>query len=143
MTFDDGFANNFSVAFPILRRHGVPFTVFVTTGLLDTPGAMLWTERAKRSLYLYPERSVTIRLDGIDLTLDLSSPSSRADACKSVLQRMKRLPPDARNQALDDLEAVVRPAADPGARARALRFPDVVAGQRDGVARASKSARTR
>jgi len=106
VTFDDGFANNFSVAFPILRRHSIPFTVFVTTGLLDTPGAMLWTERAKRSLFLYPERSVSIELDGASATLDLSSPAARADASKRVVSRLKRLQPDARNRTLDELERV-------------------------------------
>ena len=114
VTFDDGFANNYSVAFPILRRHSIPFTVFVATGLLDTPGAMLWTERAKRSLFFYPERSVSLNLDGSARTLDLSSPAARADASKSVLQRLKRLPPTARNRALDDIERVcgARPVQD-------------------------------
>jgi peptidoglycan/xylan/chitin deacetylase (PgdA/CDA1 family) len=106
VTFDDGFANNFTVAYPILQRHSVPFTVFVTTGLLDTPGAMLWTERAKRSLFLYPESSVSLQLGGAPLTLDLSSRSARADASKAVLNRLKRMPPAERNQALDDLERV-------------------------------------
>ena len=106
VTFDDGFANNFSVAFPILRRHSVPFTVFVTTGLVDTPGAMLWTERAKRSLFLHPERSVSLELDGASRILDLSSAAARANASKAVLQRLKRMQPAARNQALDDLERV-------------------------------------
>ena len=106
VTFDDGFANNLTVALPILKRLSVPFTVFVTTGLLDTPGAMLWTERAKRSLFMYPERSVTVPLAGVDRTLDLSSPAARADASKAVAQRLKRLSPAARNQALDDLERV-------------------------------------
>lgn len=106
VTFDDGFANNFTVAYPILRRHSVPFTVFVTTGLLDTPGAMLWTERAKRSLYFYPERSVSLQLAGAAVTLDLSSPAARAGASKSLLNLLKRLTPAVRNQALDDLERV-------------------------------------
>jgi peptidoglycan/xylan/chitin deacetylase (PgdA/CDA1 family) len=106
VTFDDGFANNLSVALPILRRHSVPFTVFVTTGLLDTPGAIMWTERAKRSLYLYPGHSVDLQLDGVARTLDLSSPAARVNAAKAVLQRLKRMAPGPRNQALHDLERV-------------------------------------
>jgi hypothetical protein len=67
---------------------------------------MLWTERAKRSLFLYPERSVSIDLAGAAATLDLSSPSARADAAKRVVTRLKRMQPGARNQALDELERV-------------------------------------
>jgi peptidoglycan/xylan/chitin deacetylase (PgdA/CDA1 family) len=105
VTFDDGFANNFLVAYPILRRHSIPFTVFVTTGLLDTPGAMLWTERAKRSIYFFPGQSVTLRLDGTELALDLSTTPARVEACKAVLHRMKRLAPPSRDRALAELEA--------------------------------------
>ena len=35
MTFDDGYRNNFTHALPILRRHKVPASFFVTTGNLE------------------------------------------------------------------------------------------------------------
>lgn len=43
ITFDDGYEDNCSVALPILRRHGLPATFFVTTGFLD--GGCMWNDR--------------------------------------------------------------------------------------------------
>lgn len=39
ITFDDGYGDNFRVALPILRKHGLPATFFIATGYLDG-GAM-------------------------------------------------------------------------------------------------------
>ncbi len=42
MTFDDGYADNLAVAAPLLRKHGIPATLFVATGYLD--GGVMWND---------------------------------------------------------------------------------------------------
>ena len=43
-TFDDGYRDNRDHARPVLRRHGAPWTMFVTTDYADGRGRLWWLE---------------------------------------------------------------------------------------------------
>ena len=42
ITFDDGYRDTLRLAYPILRRHGVPFAVYVPTSFPDRLGELWW-----------------------------------------------------------------------------------------------------
>lgn len=42
ISFDDGYADSYSSALPILRSHGFKAVNFVTTGLIEVPGYLTW-----------------------------------------------------------------------------------------------------
>ena len=46
LTFDDGYRDNYTEAFPVLKYHGIPATFFITTGFLDRPRLAWWDEVA-------------------------------------------------------------------------------------------------
>jgi peptidoglycan/xylan/chitin deacetylase (PgdA/CDA1 family) len=48
LTFDDGYADNAELAWPLIEGHGATATIFVTTGFLD--GEPLWFDVALRGL---------------------------------------------------------------------------------------------
>jgi peptidoglycan/xylan/chitin deacetylase (PgdA/CDA1 family) len=51
VTFDDGYADNWHVAFPIMAKHGIPACIFVATGLVERGRESSWdsTERILNS----------------------------------------------------------------------------------------------
>lgn len=42
LTFDDGYQDNYDIAYPILKQMNVPFAVYVTTGFIDNRLPMWW-----------------------------------------------------------------------------------------------------
>jgi peptidoglycan/xylan/chitin deacetylase (PgdA/CDA1 family) len=104
VTFDDGFRNNLRYAFPILRRYGVPATVFVTTGHIGRGVRLLWTERVGRIL----------RAAGIS-----------ADGARIEMKRLKSMAWRQRDDAIHELETRLvkaRPSAAQLAEPNAERY---------------------
>jgi peptidoglycan/xylan/chitin deacetylase (PgdA/CDA1 family) len=64
VTLDDGYQDNYHNAFPILERYGLPATIFLTTGSMDS-GEPLWFEQLAYALK-------TTRQDFVDLEIDSS-----------------------------------------------------------------------
>lgn len=44
VTFDDGFENNYTVAYPILKKYNIPATMFVIVNRVGSPGFLTWEE---------------------------------------------------------------------------------------------------
>lgn len=41
-TFDDGYVDNYTIAYPILKRHEIPFTIYITTNFPDAKAILWW-----------------------------------------------------------------------------------------------------
>ena len=77
VTFDDGYKDNFLHAFPILRKFGIPATIFLATGAIDE-GPCLWFDRVfqafreteEERLYGYGNPSMSCPLNTLQQKLD-------------------------------------------------------------------------
>lgn len=52
ITFDDGYADNLTTARPLLERHGLPATFFLTAGMLNCEREFWWDDLER--IFLYP-----------------------------------------------------------------------------------------
>lgn len=102
VTFDDGYADNVTVALPILRRRGVPATFFVATGFLD--GGTMWNDRVIETVRGAPGAALDARSIGLD-KLDISSIALRRLAIGTLLDALKYLPIEERQRRAERLSA--------------------------------------
>ena len=93
ITFDDGYADNESIALPILQRYGVTATFFVATAFLD--GGRMWND----TVIEWARRVEADELDLEDFGLGVVRPRdvpSRREIVQGVIRAIKYLEPEAR-----------------------------------------------
>jgi peptidoglycan/xylan/chitin deacetylase (PgdA/CDA1 family) len=115
VTFDDGFRNNLTVAYPVLEAHGIPATIFVTTGHVGT-STMLWTERVQ--WLLAHSQSPLSALDlGPLLNVPPGSSYTREETARRLVGTLKHMPAGERSRIVERLEHAIAahslPTPDP------------------------------
>jgi len=86
ITFDDGYQNNFDVAFPILLRERIPATIFLTTGLINTNDTVWY---CRFNIALSQTRRLHIEWNGFKF--DLSTLDLKGEASAAIQDSLKKL----------------------------------------------------
>jgi peptidoglycan/xylan/chitin deacetylase (PgdA/CDA1 family) len=64
VTFDDGYADNMSIALPILKQHGIPATVFVASSTIESDSEFWWDALERILLQPRLPEELTLRIGG-------------------------------------------------------------------------------
>lgn len=89
ITFDDGYANTFTTAFPVLRRYAAPATVYLVTALVGTD-RRLWTTRVEYAIRDTDLPELRVGDPKIDGLLGRSS-AERRESARRIKERLKRV----------------------------------------------------
>ena len=102
ITIDDGYRDAYEIAFPILRKHRAPATVFVVTEFVEGT-AWLWTDKPRYLMEFAAPQGFEVKIGGRRLIQKLTDGDSRATAAHAVNAALKPLPEKARDAVIECL----------------------------------------
>ena len=105
LTFDDGYEDNCSVAFPILEKYGLTATIFLTTGALDSQKP-LWFERLCLAIKKTTHDSVDLELD-VPRRFYFRNEAERLNANSQIYWFLRNLPDCERQERLAEILRVL------------------------------------
>jgi peptidoglycan/xylan/chitin deacetylase (PgdA/CDA1 family) len=102
LTFDDGYRDNLEYAYPILKKHGAPFALYIPTSFPDRLGELWWL--ALEAVVARNKR-IGLVVDGEDRNFDCRTASEKREVYEAIYWWARRLPSE------EDLRNVVRDLA--------------------------------
>lgn len=128
LTFDDGYRDNYTCAFPILKKHHLPATIFLTTGYIDT-NRLLWHDELAWILYktaFVPNRHTLAQYDlPSEMTQSIeqfftAGNTDRYTILRSLAEIMKKFSSERRQNILAWLAKACSVKVWPGSRERPM-----------------------
>lgn len=102
LTFDDGYRDNVQHAWPILKRHAMPWTIFVTVEFADGRGSLWWLELEEAIARL---DRVTLSGDSRPASLSTRSAREKQAAFDAIYRDLRAGPQRRLRAVLADLTA--------------------------------------
>jgi peptidoglycan/xylan/chitin deacetylase (PgdA/CDA1 family) len=98
ITFDDGYKDNFSYAFPLLRKYRAPATIFLTTGSIELPDLLWWD---KIGYVLTYARNDRLSLGEFG-DYRLRHAAQRRAIAHEIISRLETIPEERKNKLVED-----------------------------------------
>lgn len=95
ITFDDGYADNYTNALPILQQFGLTATFFIANGFLD--GGRMWNDTVIEAVRNYDRQELDLTPIGLE-RFAVSDDVEKCRAAAQILRQIKHLPLERRDQ---------------------------------------------
>ena len=90
-TFDDGYRDNFEHAYPIFKRHDLPFTVYVSTDYPDGNGDLWWLALEK---VIATVSALNVKIDGAPRRFRCTTPTEKEGAFQVIYWWLRSIDED-------------------------------------------------
>ncbi len=96
ITFDDGYRDLHQYAWPILKRHEVPVTLYVASAFAEGTGVLWWEVTAQA---VAQNSAVEVDMDGELHRFDCSTPEAKDEAHEAIYHWVRSKPSEADQEA--------------------------------------------
>jgi peptidoglycan/xylan/chitin deacetylase (PgdA/CDA1 family) len=111
-TFDDGYLDNLTVAYPIFKKYQLPFAVNITPSFVDDPGNVWWYRLEE---LLRESESIHFLHRGEKLAMETASFEQKSKVLDAIVQLIRSLAPAERDEFVSQL-FIRNPVAPKGER---------------------------
>jgi peptidoglycan/xylan/chitin deacetylase (PgdA/CDA1 family) len=115
ITIDDGYSDSYEIAYPLLKRYGVPATIFLVTDFVERY-AWMWVDKVRYLTGQARAQQFSLTIDGRESRFEIDDHSSRVVAAERINAALKRLEDEMKEETIKELAAlleVILPATPP------------------------------
>jgi peptidoglycan/xylan/chitin deacetylase (PgdA/CDA1 family) len=102
VTFDDGYRDNKQYAYPVLKKHQVPFAIYVPTSFIERRGELWWLALEQ---VVSSNDHLTVRMGDAERELAAHTPEEKQQTFSVIYWWLRGLPTD------EDIRSAVRELA--------------------------------
>ncbi len=101
ITFDDGFENNYTLAYPLLKAMNIPAVVYVVTDFIGTK-KLLWLDELFMLFLETTQNSIDLKDFGLRL-FNIASIKNKQHSLYRICEHLKKIPPDQKDTLLQHI----------------------------------------
>jgi peptidoglycan/xylan/chitin deacetylase (PgdA/CDA1 family) len=98
LTFDDGYRDNYTEVYPILKKYKIPATIFLTVKMIGT-GKVLWWSKVRFAIMNTKRQFAQMNTK----RWKLNTPRNREQTTQELCKLLKEMPEQPRNHRIDEL----------------------------------------